>query len=377
MEYKYEHYDLNILCRFVNKNIESGFREYERNASLNIVRFMLLLYGIVFVGFGYSDYYFCGGGRSLYISLGLRGIALVITIIAFSLAGTIKKYSCTQLLISLTELVIFLIYLLNLYNLNANEYSLQFMSVMLFILAVFLIPNLWLNSLVTGIIIWGSYIVYSAVFEPFDTSPSILQRILYLGICLLSCAIFIYGREKSRRRQFASEKLLEYMTITDRLTGIYNRNRFEHVLGLWIKNMRHDPFCLVLFDIDNFKAVNDNFGHNAGDQVLMEISEVVSANIRDDDIFARWGGEEFVILYAYTSLEHATEFAERLRKAVEANSSEAAGTVTISMGVVQYRRGKTNADNESLAAFVDRADKKMYEAKKAGKNRVVAESAQN
>jgi diguanylate cyclase (GGDEF)-like protein len=183
----------------------------------------------------------------------------------------------------------------------------------------------------------------------------------------MSCAIFLYGRKNSQRRQFAAEKLLEFMSITDRLTGIYNRGRFEFVLNLWIKGMRHDPFCLLLFDIDDFKEVNDRLGHSAGDKVLIEITQTVTANIRGDDVFARWGGEEFVILFGTTDLAQAAELAERLRKAVEDNRGGEAEKVTISIGVAQYRRDETILD------FINRADEKMYEAKRAGKNQVVAE----
>ena len=157
------------------------------------------------------------------------------------------------------------------------------------------------------------------------------------------------------------------MSITDRLTGIFNRGRFEYVLGLWIRNMRHDPFCLLLFDIDDFKKVNDRFGHNAGDQVLLGTASVVTANIRDDDIFARWGGEEFVVLFGGTPIERATELAERLRIAIGNNYCGDAGSVTVSIGVAQYRR------TEPILDFINRADAMMYEAKKAGKNRVISE----
>jgi diguanylate cyclase (GGDEF)-like protein len=163
------------------------------------------------------------------------------------------------------------------------------------------------------------------------------------------------------------------MTITDWLTGIYNRRRFEHILGLWIKNRRHDPFCLLLFDIDNFKKVNDTLGHNAGDEVLIKTAAAVSSKIRDDDIFARWGGEEFVVLFSRINIDMGIELAERLRKAVENNPCGDAGKVTVSIGVVQYHRGENNENNENLEDFVMRADEKMYEAKKAGKNRVEAE----
>jgi diguanylate cyclase (GGDEF)-like protein len=160
------------------------------------------------------------------------------------------------------------------------------------------------------------------------------------------------------------------MSITDRLTGIYNRGRFEYILDLWIRNMRHDPFCLLLYDIDDFKKVNDHMGHAVGDQVLVETSKIISASIRDDDIFARWGGEEFVILFSGTKIERAAELAERLRKAVESNPCGEAGKITISIGVVEYRRGEPAG--ETIPDFFKRVDAKMYEAKQSGKNRVVA-----
>ena len=368
MEYKHERFILNGYCEFRNRETEAEFMEYDKAASLTIVRFLMLLMGFIFAIFAFSDYYYRGEGKAFLISVGLRGTALFITVAAFSAVSSINHYNRALLLVTLTELTVFFIYLLNLYNLKSADAALQFMSVMLFILTVFLIPNIWKNCLITGCIILVSYILFCVIFGDTHESPSLSQRAIYLTICLMSCAIFIYGRENSRRQQFAAEKLLEFMSITDRLTGIYNRGRFEYVLGLWIKNMRHDPFCLLLFDIDDFKKVNDNFGHMAGDEVLVQTSEMVSTNIRDDDIFARWGGEEFVILFGSTDIEQAAELAERLRKAVESNICGEVGRITVSIGVIQYRRGET------ITEFVKRVDGKMYEAKQAGKNQVMVES---
>jgi diguanylate cyclase (GGDEF)-like protein len=273
-----------------------------------------------------------------------------------------------MIIITLTELTVFAIYLINLYNQKSNESALQFMTVMLFICTVFLIPNKLKYCITAGCAILACYSVFCAVLLHTTQPPPLNQQVIYLSVSLVTCAVFIFGRETSERKQYASEKLLEHLSITDRLTGIYNRGRFEYTLNLWIKNMRHDPFCLLMIDIDNFKKINDSFGHSVGDQALIGITETVTANIRDVDVFARWGGEEFVVLSDRTSLEQAKELAERLRKAVEANSGGEAGKVTISIGIAQYRR------KEPILDFMNRADEKMYEAKQAGKNRVVAES---
>jgi diguanylate cyclase (GGDEF)-like protein len=339
--------------------------EFEKSTGLGMTRYLLLVFGFTFAMFALSDYHFFGEGNSFNIALGFRGAGLFLTIVAFSLIGRINRFEHTLMLVTVTQLVVFAVYLLKLHILPESESDLQFMTVVLFILVIFLIPNRWKNSLLAACVMLGSYILFSGLSEKPSALPALTLRWIYLGICLCACALFLFGRENSRRKQFASERLLEFMSITDRLTGIYNRGRFEFILGHWIKSTRHNPFSLILFDIDDFKKVNDRYGHTAGDQVLIRTTETVSASIRDDDIFARWGGEEFVILFGGTPVERAAELAERLRKAVEDNPCET-GCITISIGVAEYRK------DETITELVNRADEKMYEAKRAGKNRVMA-----
>ena len=367
MEYKHERFIMNPLCEFRDKEAEADFMEYEKTASISIDRFLILFMGVIFAAFIISDYYHFGQNRIFIGSVVLRLSALLITFVAFFLAGKFSNFIHTLIMITLTELAVFIIYLVNLSLQQNSDPPLQFMSMMLFILSVFLIPNRWKNCVITGIAMVSTYIIFCYIFLKPSYSPSLFQRGTYLIVCLLFCSIFLFGRERSDRRHFAAKQYMEYVSITDRLTGIYNRGRFEYILGLWIKNMRHDPFCLVLFDIDDFKKVNDTHGHSVGDQVLIGMTEVVSASIRDDDVFARWGGEEFVILFGETPIERAKELAERVRRTVENKAYENLGPVTISLGVVQYKRDETITD------LVNRADEKMYEAKQAGKNRVMAE----
>ncbi len=158
---------------------------------------------------------------------------------------------------------------------------------------------------------------------------------------------------------------------TDGHTGCYNKSYFNNALNLEVRKSKvtGDPLTLIVFDLDHFKSLNDNFGHDAGDKVLKEISDLVRANgIREDDVFARYGGEEFVILLPKTNLKHGHEIAERLRKTVAEtrftyNSDEL--PVTISVGVADYRRGvETGTD------LFKRADKAVYSAKESGRNQV-------
>ncbi len=166
-----------------------------------------------------------------------------------------------------------------------------------------------------------------------------------------------------------ADKHLKQLASTDALTGAYNRRHFNDVMDIEIARAKRygSPLTLIIFDIDHFKRVNDNFGHPAGDQVLIKLALLVSANIRDTDIFARWGGEEFVILAANCDSRYSQNLAEKIRKLVEAYSFAEVGKVTCSFGVAEYRAGD---DQQSLTK---RADINLYSAKASGRNRVCGE----
>jgi diguanylate cyclase (GGDEF)-like protein/PAS domain S-box-containing protein len=164
------------------------------------------------------------------------------------------------------------------------------------------------------------------------------------------------------------ERELQKAASTDPLTGAANRLQCNQ----WLKtatdqtHASNTEVALILFDIDDFKKVNDTFGHNAGDDVLVQISKIVHSMIRTTDMFARWGGEEFIILQIDTPYEGTIALAERLRKEIEHSIFDNIGQITISLGVTQYT-------GESIESFVKKADDAMYEAKMEGKNRVVVD----
>jgi diguanylate cyclase (GGDEF)-like protein len=156
------------------------------------------------------------------------------------------------------------------------------------------------------------------------------------------------------------------LSLTDSLSGISNRVKFEQELDKWYELSKRykTPLTLIIFDIDNFKSINDLYGHLAGDGVIISITKLISKTIRKTDIFARWGGDEFVILLPNTSKDSALELAERLRKIISEIFVEKQGCLSCSFGVVSLEAYDT------LNSFIKRADEKMYESKKFGKNTV-------
>ncbi|RLA80718.1 MAG: hypothetical protein DRG78_10455 [Epsilonproteobacteria bacterium] len=153
----------------------------------------------------------------------------------------------------------------------------------------------------------------------------------------------------------------------DALTGIYNRSYyFEKIANEIEQSKRYDTtFCIILLDIDHFKKFNDTYGHLKGDEVLIKLSETVQSHVRSADTFARWGGEEFIILLEKTTIDKAELIAEHFRKMVESMKIDGIEKVTASFGVTQFVKG--DDDNSILK----RADDALYDAKDAGRNRVV------
>jgi len=160
---------------------------------------------------------------------------------------------------------------------------------------------------------------------------------------------------------------LNDLATLDRLTKIPNRFEFDkllqHTMNLSKRNGK--PMSLLLLDLDHFKKINDQLGHLIGDEVLIAASTLIRQNIRKSDIVARWGGEEFVLLFPETDLSTAVKIAEALRTKIEMHSFEKVKKVTCSIGVVQFDRFET----EDM--LLKRADDNLYRAKEEGRNRVV------
>ncbi|WP_028992009.1 GGDEF domain-containing response regulator [Thermoanaerobacter thermocopriae] len=174
-------------------------------------------------------------------------------------------------------------------------------------------------------------------------------------------------RDISERKRF--EELLYRQSITDPLTNIYNRRFFMQMLEQEIERVKRNrkPFSIIMFDLDHFKRINDRFGHAGGDTVLKNVANTVKRRARKTDYFARWGGEEFIILLPETSLNNAVDLAEELRKQISSIELEQIGDVTASFGVTEYR------DTDTIDTVLLRADNMLYEAKRAGRNCVKSE----
>jgi diguanylate cyclase (GGDEF)-like protein/PAS domain S-box-containing protein len=191
--------------------------------------------------------------------------------------------------------------------------------------------------------------VTSRIYKIKDESP--------IGVCI--------ARDVTERIKM--EEKLKKLSVEDSLTGAYNRNKYKEIIGKEIKKAKRYeyPFSVIMFDIDFFKEINDRYGHIIGDDVLKALALLIMKNIREEDYFIRWGGEEFLIITPHTSSENALRLAEKLRLQAESHNFVKNIKITLSFGIAMLRK----KDND--ASFIKRADDALYKAKLNGRNRCV------
>ncbi|AMQ87954.1 GGDEF domain-containing protein [Marinobacter sp. LQ44] len=188
-------------------------------------------------------------------------------------------------------------------------------------------------------------------------------------ICLLIYDVTEFASSK-RALERANEQLAK-LSMTDRLTGLLNRGTWENLVDAEYERYRRygQATSLVMFDIDHFKPVNDNYGHLAGDEVIRHTAQTTRNNIRQSDSAGRYGGEEFGIILPETDAENARIICERIRESIEKSTVETSAgniTYTISMGIAQL-----TDEPENYMQWMQKADEALYAAKESGRNKVV------
>ncbi|WP_108651001.1 GGDEF domain-containing protein [Dongshaea marina] len=223
----------------------------------------------------------------------------------------------------------------------------------------------------------GAFELYYNITTSKASLDQLVKRsnnLLYIlsGIILLMIIlVLLVVRHRLRERKLYEETLLQ-LASNDELTRIYNRRYFTNFLEWEIKKYQRyqHPSCVILFDLDHFKRVNDSFGHQAGDEVLIAVCQNCKKLLRQSDILARYGGEEFMIYLPETDIEQALQAAEKLRHSVEemqiTYQGQAIG-VTISVGVASL----TDLKPLTVDTLISAADTALYAAKNSGRNRVI------
>lgn len=263
-----------------------------------------------------------------------------------------------------------------------QEVSRQFFVLCLFSMVAFAVLAVRPYQKTIAYLLFPLLVASKGAFEFWQASQGLLSRdtlpetlftltVFAAAIPLVNTVMAIVGREIHHAEVLLDvNKHLSTVAATDRLTGVWNRRAFAHLIrretGQALRTGR--PLSLAMVDLDRFKQVNDRYGHQVGDEALLEVVKVLTDSLRQEDSLIRWGGDEFVVLFPGSGSTEAPGLGEKLRKTVLEDPKLEAWDLGISVGVAVWRPG------EPVEDLLARADGLLYQAKDRGRNQVCSES---
>ncbi|WP_144113432.1 bifunctional diguanylate cyclase/phosphodiesterase [Paraburkholderia sp. BCC1886] len=354
----------NLLSRFAPQTSDPGLRERFHRRSLEHQRplsTVTMAFSVVaFVFFVIARNLVAGPTAPLAARL---GCALALALLALTIPYTRSTRSFGAVGVAYTLVMIAGLTL----NVAGVEAPLLWTLPALVVFPICAAP-LWLTPTHFGV---GSVLFYASAYavlarEPLAHDAKVVAWMWVVAIGLPLSAVFHIGFYRFRRHHFLLESQLAQLAATDPLTGLQNRREFVKQAGRRLDAMAPEARVSAIFlDIDNFKSLNDRFGHAVGDRALFQVAQVLMAQVRPGDSVSRIGGEEFAVLLD-DGLDGALRVAERLRSALT-TIARPDGHLSASFGVAQHRRG------ENIMVLLDRADEALLRAKYSGRNRVCAE----
>lgn len=381
-----------VRAEFVDPTLEAEFVDHHLVATAQRVRTTTLLGAVIFFAFTLPDLARLGFGTT-YVLLLLFRAALVVGAAAFTSAVRRNPTVALSWPVVTTLEVATIVVQFVVMVLRPDELPVHDLGIAVTLMACFLlVPNRFVVVLVMGTVSSATYLLLATFATDQPVSRQVASAFTIASFLVLG-AMTANQLQRARREEFLSlrqaqrtndllveeiarrrvlEDDLTWLATHDALTDLLNRRAFYEQADREAARARRssDPMSVLVIDADEFKAVNDRFGHHAGDEALRRIASVCAAHLRAGDVVGRIGGEEFAAVMPGASLELAHIVAERLRVAVTSEAIDHhAGPIalSVSIGVTEVRPWE-----ESMLDGIRRADAAMYAAKAAGRNRVVA-----
>lgn len=360
---------LNLFGEFSCRKLENEFLSADTKRFSRFTGWECLIFGVLFFTFAIPDAFSFPHSHQFWALFFLRSLFLLASVFINIAIRKAESFRRLTVLITLYECLSFAVFfpVLLIYGPTLGEIS--FFSAMAITLAIYITPNrLFLSQTLSLIFNVCFFLLYQS-FAGF--TPGAMCK--YAGYCFVFLVIGnmqAYQVGYYRRQQFLYSRRLQLLSSTDALTGAANRAKFDEELEKWIRYCTRygNSLTLVIFDIDRFKLVNDDCGHLVGDEVLRGVSAAVAGSVRATDVFARWGGDEFAILFPNTGIREAQTTVERIRAAIGKYTFAGERAVSCSFGLAALHR------EENAESLLRRADKLLYRSKKLGGDAVSSEN---
>lgn len=344
-----------------NKDLEDRYLGQELKSALQLTRPLALMMATLFLLFAVADFLIIQDHSVFRIMLSLRvllflGVLYLCTRLdsLADYAALTQRMTACKIFAAAAFLIIFALY-------EEPSLVIQSLGAFTLIVAFYVLPNRWLNVLVISLGLSLGFVLI-ALWKIPDPALSELAAVgLYLNLTVLISSIGSHQIQRYRRLQFLDHRELTRLAVTDELTHLHNRQKINKEMKAWVSKAQEEGFqlALIMFDIDNLKAINDSLGHLAGDAVLREVGEVILDTVRKTDIPARWGGDEFVLLLPNTTEAEALLLANRLKGSIDTSLHCSTHDVTCSFGIASV------SETDSADSFLHRADVNMYRQKAA------------
>ncbi len=353
-------------ANFSDKNLENAYSEYEIRNLFNYARPAVLSLGFLFFLFIIPDYFLNQSLDVIRNIFFVRLFFLLLIIMLYHLLKFHRFYINLVRWVSLYAVTASLCYLLIYYLYESPDFFMQSLGVIALMLVFFNIINDWISTVLISLLLCAGFFVVTIIRPEYILPSAFSGVIVFFLIVLIVSSISAYRIHIYKRNQFIDRQELERLSEKDALTGIYNRSKFNKELKRLIEMARRydHNLALIMFDLDNLKEINDEHGHLIGDNVIKELTGVIGGMLRSSDTFARWGGDEFIILLPNADITMACDLAERIRDLVASNSFKHVDFLSCSFGVAAYKV------NDNVMSLVRKADSSLYTAKQKGKNMV-------
>ncbi|EDP74262.1 GGDEF domain-containing protein, partial [Hydrogenivirga sp. 128-5-R1-1] len=220
--------------------------------------------------------------------------------------------------------------------------------------------------------LYGIFLFFTAVVHISGLVSLPYNPLSYFTI-LIIISIIIYVGNSVVKETLEKLLFLDKIANQDILTGLHNRKKLIEILkNELIRARRYNrPLSILLLDIDDFKKINDKFGHNFGDKILQEFAKLLKMSLRNTDHAGRWGGEEFIIVLPETNKKNAVKVAEKIRNLIGNYFEDIYGKkITVSIGLTEFKDWKNESIDVIMHEIIEIADKALYKAKRDGKNQV-------
>lgn len=369
MDIKNVEKSINFKCEFSDREIETVYFAQDMYGSIKYLKPLVLALGILNLLFLVPDYFVIGDYEPIYFIVAVRAFILMVAILLFFLIDRLGSPYAISAIISAGELLSFGSFLFVFWKYPKPDYMIQVLGLISIILVVFIISNRWIHMIGVSFICCASFFLVAVLkFMDEPNWNEFSAGIVYVIIVVVLSAYSSMKMNYYKRVHYLVERQLKKISVTDPLTGLMNKAKLYDELRMWMNFSRRykTSLSLILFDIDNFKYINDKYGHVSGDDVMVKTIGIISSMIRETDSFARWGGDEFSIIMPHTGRVQALEITERLRQAISDTALLPDYNVTCSFGVASFSVRITEIDQ-----FISAADQALYKAKNSGKNVVM------